>query len=401
MRGWMKTCVAAAALMAATTTSRAAAQGSTNRETQGGKAVVAQLQRAVTGLEQARRALVELGDREIAERVGVLLREVRERAEQRGLAGPRGPDAMGLNDRARRVEIIELAGRAHAEAGHEEAADALRRFARIGRMQVEGLDLSTEPELGRGLTMGRLIGLIWDAARLYRGADRPEAARLCGDLAEFYLRRERERSAGRAQDERPEPAPRIDWTDRAQRVEVLRWTLEAHRAAGRAENVRYLERLVDIGERQLEGATPEALEPLLEGLSMERTIELVRQAARLWAEKGWEGRAAATAELARFYEARVAGHEPERAARDAREHAERRGGDEHRAEGPREGEERNRPRSGGRRRAEAEELAAERERLRLEKERLRARMAELQAELDRLRAELEARERDRRGGGDR
>ena len=95
------------------------------------------------------------------------------------------------------------------------------------------------------------------------------------------------------------------------RIEILRFALDAFTRAGHEESAHTMRRFLHVAELQREGADDRALAQAFEGLSMERTIELLQKASGIYAEWGVEERAETCNQLAEFYAAREHGRTTE------------------------------------------------------------------------------------------
>ena len=216
--------------------------------------------------------LVDEGDEHLAERV-----ERAMHARELILEGRDDPEAMEIResapDRGELAELLAHAARLHEERGHTGRAEAL-----------EGLS--------------EVYGRQWHRAR---------QARREGRAVESEARSRERRNEREPRDERE------GLDDLARRLEILRSARRVHDRAGDEDASAYLERVLHVGELQHAGASPDELERAMEGLSVERMIELLRRAARLHGANGDARSARLCAALAGYYARREAGRDSARA----------------------------------------------------------------------------------------
>jgi len=129
-----------------------------------------------------------------------------------------------IENRSHRLEALEVARKAHDRAGHEDAADLLRRAIRLGQLQQEGADDEKIAKAAEGLSNELLIELVRRAAALCREQGSGEGATTCEALADFYRRRGNEL----AREPAPAPSAGLDRLER--RLVELEAELEALRA---------------------------------------------------------------------------------------------------------------------------------------------------------------------------
>lgn len=217
-----------------------------------------------------------------------------------------------LEKRGARVEILALSAKALAEAGDEEAADHMQRFAHLGHLQVQEVSDERIAEASVGLNMEAAIHQLRDAAEHLEHKGKHEAAHACALLSEWYVRRD----FGEEVEEEEEPvewdARELDLEQRPVRLEILEVAMHAHAEAGHEQSARYLRRFLHFGHLQEEGANPEQLAEAAQGLSMEAAIHELLGASELYAKWGHPERAHLCEALAQRYAGQFA--EAEQAA---------------------------------------------------------------------------------------
>ena len=291
------------------------------------------VQRLLEQLEIGMAALRELGDGDALEVLRQVANDLVEkhgagRSEHRdgGLASapqePRRPvePERDLESRAVRLDVVRLARKAHAEAGNGDADAWLERFLHVGELQMVGAGEEEIARAAEGLTMGMAIELLQIAARLYREWGVPDRARVCNDLAEFYTRREHERGRERSEEE----AAAAELEAARRQLEVLRLAFDVFRETGREEARDAIEHAIHVRELNIEGDWGDETQRVRETApDLATVVELLARAGELYAERGWEDRAHACAELAETWRRKVRG-------RGEREH----GHEEHAGLGP-------------------------------------------------------------------
>lgn len=238
----------------------------------------------------------------------------REHGEQGGHEGEHEHDGEhehggDINELGYRIDILRMARKAFAEAGDREHAGRMERFIHGAELQQSGAPEEQIVQAFEGFSMGLVIELLQRASRLWREFGHAPQAEACNELAEFYVRRERERGGEGERQERDRPERHRDWNleDRAQRMEILRLARAAHAEAGHREAAGQMERILHLAELQLEGADDAAISEAAQGLSQEMIIDLVRQASGLYAEWGNAGRARSCELLTQYYLERAQG----------------------------------------------------------------------------------------------
>jgi len=153
-----------------------------------------------------------LWDREGHERkAGALAELARTFAEQAGREERPEAAAAKLDELKVRLKIVRLALKAHEEQEHHDACEILERLLVVGELQAMGASDESIVQAARGLEMGTIIELLQRASGAYREWGKDEPAALCGQLAEHYARRERERAgATAARADRGEEAPEAE-----------------------------------------------------------------------------------------------------------------------------------------------------------------------------------------------
>jgi len=91
-------------------------------------------------------------------------------------------------------------------------------------------------------------------------------------------------------------------------LEILRWAFHAFQEAEAGDAAERMEHAIHALELTLEGRRDdEALRVRESAPGLEERVKLLKKASALWEKWGWEGRAGATAELARHYAERAGG----------------------------------------------------------------------------------------------
>lgn len=97
-------------------------------------------------------------------------------------------------------------------------------------------------------------------------------------------------------------------------LEILRWAFHAFQEAEAGDAAERMEHAIHAQELTLEGRRDdEALRVRESAPGLEERVKLLKKASALWEKWGWEGRAGATAELARHYAERAGGGREKRA----------------------------------------------------------------------------------------
>ena len=206
-----------------------------------------------------------------------------------------------------RVEVLRTARAAHLERGNERAVaelDAGLRYAKLRLAGTTGEQLEAAVREVPATT--RLIELLDQAASAYDGWKREDDARRCRALAKVY--RSWSGTASPPEDSAKERTPRPDASprlaDRGARMKILRLARAAHAEAGDRESVATMDRILVLAELQMEEASDEKIAEAAQGLTQQRIIELVAQAADRYAAWGNAERAKLCAELVAYYQSR-------------------------------------------------------------------------------------------------
>jgi len=220
----------------------------------------------------------------------------------------------GLDSLATRVEIIRYARAAFAEAGDERNSKVLEGVVHYGELALEGANDEQLSKAAEAVpSKANLIEYMNWASRKYGEWGRGERAAACRKLAEYYTRqlRAEHREGGEEREAESERDAEGNIEDLNHRIEILRFALDAFTRAGHEESAHTMRRFLHVAELQREGADDRALAQAFEGLSMERTIELLQKASGIYAEWGVEERAETCNQLAEFYAAREHGRTTE------------------------------------------------------------------------------------------
>lgn len=119
-------------------------------------------------------------------------------AKRERVAAPPQGRTFDLRELADRVEVLRLARDAQQEAGYEAGVKQMNEMIHVGELQLEGASQEKIVQVLSGeLTMEKVIGHLRSSAKHYRAWRRPQRAKACAALAEFYVKREAQRAAER------------------------------------------------------------------------------------------------------------------------------------------------------------------------------------------------------------
>ncbi len=221
-----------------------------------------------------------------------------------------------INDKAVRVKALELVADGYKRAGDKANAEAMAWFAAVGKSQVKGEPMPTEPTpeavmSGDGNAMERLTAIIQRGAELQMKKGNREVARVHQALAKFYVNR----SKGTPDAEQAQPPSREDDLTYiegrlaalriAERAYALDLPMRDEVREGGAERMAWM---VALARLRVEGEGVEVPPVPSPGpVNMKALIETIRAAGKLHARAGDTRAAKRTLALADYYTKREAG----------------------------------------------------------------------------------------------
>lgn len=270
----------------------------------------AQLREVLKLLDRGMGALNELDRRDMAEVLGVVVREVRgqlERAGHRDEPRHRRAERTERQVVEERLEVLRLAIKIVREAEQREVAEQLELAIHAHEFMLEGRRGEEALEARRRAPKtGQTMELLGHAAHLYREFEMPERAEMILRLRE-ELWPDRERRRGRDRDERertpdrerPSHLSQHDFEAAANRIEIMRLAMPAILERGRKDTAELIELAIRGYEVMLEGRKDREARNVREHApSLGQQVEILMYAAKLWEEFGDPEKAHVIAETA-------------------------------------------------------------------------------------------------------